>query len=414
MATRLEKAIVRGEISNETPGFVTGRIWLSGREAPLVLNLRGNCLRDIAGCVLKFTNPHPEREQVLDILSDVQDGAVGDMTASRKTRVPTVSDTEVMRLMENRLPVPTRLVNSLYLEWFSGSNGRLVIETCEFSLEISPPAWTMTAEEEAAQTEESQRSFHQYLDAITGMDSGDDDEEDTFESEEEEEDDFSNEAIEQLQFSDAPLNEFEWEQELRDADRRAEAYQEAFDRYHDHPDRERLICEAMGWDPEEVDELTDELSEVAEAMQPDDPGQLIENATSLTSDHEDDHHPLSRRAMNFALHLQSEAERRGLLGADAVRESPVLTVIVSIIAMGGKLAAALDPMVDGLEPEPGFVIAMLKRAQVPLNEAMHALSSIDIRHLGGQTKRWLNKVRNELFSLRNDILDVMKEQRARQ
>jgi hypothetical protein len=414
MATRIEKAIVRGEISNETPGFVTGRLWLAGRAAPLVLNLRGNCLRDIAGCTLTFVNPHPEREQVLDILSEVQDGAVGDMTASRKSRVPTVADAEVMRLLENRLPVPTRLVNCLYLEWFSAGNGRLVIETCEFTLEISPPAWTMSAEEEAAQTAESQQTFHRYLDVITGMDLGDDDEDEPFEADEEEEDDFSNESLDGFQFSDEPLNEFEWEQELRDADRRAEAYQEAFDRYHDHPERERLICEAMGWDPEEVDELTDELSEVAEAMQPDDPGMLIENATSIATDNEDDHHPLSRRAMNFALHLQSEAERRGLLGPDVVRDSPVLTVIVSIIAMGGKLAAALDPMVEGLEPEPGFVIAMLKRAQVPLNEAMHALSSIDMRQLGGQTKRWLTRVRHELFSLRNDILDVMKEQRARQ
>ena len=43
----------------------------------------------------------------------------------------------------------------------------------------------------------------------------------------------------ELEFlDDIPLNEFEWEQELRDADRRAEAYQEAFEKYRDHPERE--------------------------------------------------------------------------------------------------------------------------------------------------------------------------------
>lgn len=423
MAIRLEKAIVRGEISNETPGFVTGRIWLLGRAEPLVLNLRGNCLRDIAGCTLSFINPHPRREPLLDILSAVQDGAVGDMTASRKSRVPTVNDDELVRLLEERIPVPTRLANCLYLEWFSESNGRVVIESCDFTLQISEPAWSMSAEEETVQSLESQENFHDYLDGITGMDAGDDDEEEPFEESDEEDDDsFGNNAEDDNhggaevfgEQESGPLNEFEWEQELRDADRRAEAYQEAFDRYKDHPDRERLIAEAMGWDPEEVDELTDELSEVSDSMQPEDPQSLIEKADSIAGDDEEHHHPLSRRAMNFALSLQHEAEMRGLLDPDVVRESPVLTVIVSIIALGGKLAAALDPMIEGLEPEPGFVIAMLKRAQVPLNEAMHALSSIDMRHLTNETRQWLTQVRNELFALRNDILDVMKELRMRQ
>lgn len=257
--------------------------------------------------------------------------------------------------------------------------------------------------------------FHRYLDIITGMDAGDDDEEEeSFEEEEPEEDDFNNGMMEAMDFSDAPLNEFEWEQELRDADRRAEAYQEAFDRYRDHPQRDRLIAEAMGWDPSELDEITDELSEVAEAMQPDDPETLLESASTIARASEDDHHPLSRRAMNFALRLQIEAEQLGLLLPDVSRDSPVLTGIVSIIAMGAKLAAALDPMVEGLEPEPGFVIAMLKRAQVPLNEALHALGSIDMKQVSGGTRRWLTDVRREIFSIRNEILDVMKEQRGRQ
>jgi hypothetical protein len=421
MAIRLDKAIVRGEISNETPGFVTGRIWLLGRTAPLVLNLRGNCLRDIAGCTLSFVNPRPRRESLLDILAEVQDGAVGDMTASRKSRVPAVSDEELIQLLESKRPVPTRLANCLYLEWFSGSNGRMVIETHGFNLQLSEPAWTMTAEEETAQSMESQENFHDYLDGITGMDGGDDDEEETFEEEEEEDDDaFGNRAPGEPahgfsgEAETAPLDEFEWEQELRDADRRAEAYQEAFDRYKDHPERERLIAEAMGWDPEEVDDLTDELSGVSSNMQPEDAQSLIENASSIAGDAAELHHPLCRRAMNFALSLQSGAEARGLLDPDAARESPVLTVIVSIIALGGKLAAALDPMCEGLEPEPGFVIAMLKRAQIPLNEALHALSAIDMRRLAAETRKWLTHVRGELFDLRNDILDVMKELRMRQ
>ena len=107
MAIRLEKAIVRGEISNEIPGFVTGRLWLLGQSEPLVLNLRGNCLRDIAGCTLSFVNPQPKREPLLDVLASVQDGAVGDMTASRKARVPGVGEDQLMELLdaESRLSI---------------------------------------------------------------------------------------------------------------------------------------------------------------------------------------------------------------------------------------------------------------------------------------------------------------------
>src|SRR5690606_10011282 len=108
-------------------------------------------------------------------------------------------------------------------------------------------AWSMTSTEEAAQIEASQDHFHQFIDAITGggleepaedlpdlmmeMEShlppagaeddlapeGDDDDFPLFREIDE---DPSGEAV-------PLLDEFEWEQELRDADRRAEAYQEA-------------------------------------------------------------------------------------------------------------------------------------------------------------------------------------------
>jgi len=89
----------------------------------------------------------------------------------------------------------------------------------------------------------------------------------------------------------------------------------------------------------------------------------------------------------------------------------VLSVIVNIIALGGKLAAALDGTMHGFDPEPGFIIAMLKRAQVPLNEAMHALSSIQLTGLPKDTRAWLIAARTELFELRKDILDLMSDLR---
>ncbi len=441
MAIRLDKTIIRGEITNETQGRVTGRIWLLGKSEPIELNLTGNCLRDLAGCRLHFENPVPRHDPAVTIVATHQTGVVGDMTASRKSRIPTVSDEELMELVENKQPIPTRVANCLYLEWFSDLNGRMVIESTDFKLEITTPQWTMSAAEDLMQTRESQGNFHAYLDSITGGPDAEeeDDEEEEYDEEDEEEaeDDFASEGPEEGGMEDdlaimrgetsddgslievnieaeeeeEPLNEFEWEQELREADRRAEAYQEAFDRYRDHPHRERLIAEAMGWEPEEVEEFRDDWQDVTESLQPQDPDEMLENAGMFTEDEEGSHHPLSRRAMDFALRLQRDAKARGLFEGDIARDNPVLSVIISIIALGGKLAAALDGTMHGFDPEPGFVIAMLKRSQIPLNEALHALSSIQMTGLPKDTRGWLIGARNELFDLRKDILDLMSDLR---
>lgn len=430
MAFRLDKVIVKGEISNQERGRVTGKIWLLGRKEPVVLDVKGNCMKDLAGCALKFENPVPRREQLVELLDSAQTGYAGDMTASRKSRVPTVTEEKLMQLLNHKKPIPYVLANTLYLEWFSEQNGRVVVESADFNLEITEPAWSMTAPEEKEQAIESQDNFYRFLDQLTGVSAVDEEEEDFLEEEDEEEEE--DPEIDGEWDSDVealPLNEFQWEQELREADKRAEAYQEAFDRYKDSPDRERLIAEAMGWDAEEeMEDFREEWDDVAESLEESDPQfqfrkqlkgefeSVQQPAGEVEEEEEDDdeepHHPLSRRAMRFALRLQEDAERLGLMSEEQpTRESPLLSVIVSIIAMGGKLAAALDGVALGYDPDPGFIVAMLKRAQIPLNEALHSLGSIDSKHLSQDTRMWLATARSELFDLRKDILDVMKEMR---
>jgi hypothetical protein len=402
MAFRIDKALVRGEISNDERGVVTGQIWLAGRKDPLILRLTGNCLRDLAGCRLSFHNPHPDLEANIEALSSEQRGAVGDMTASRKVRVPTVSDAEIFELAERNEKVPWRLANCLYLEWYSEENGRVLIETTRCALEISAPAWRMGMKEEQEQLLASQRHFHDFLEAITGESLTDAVEERPAQPAAEEADEAS--LPDSRELFDDELNEFEWEQELREADRNAAAYQEAFDKYKDHPDRNRLIAEALG------------LEEADEASASDDFG--ADDAEIEWSEEDDEidlssHHPLSQRAMDFALTLQREADERGLMGDSAeLRDNPILSLILNIIALGGKLAGALDGWAQGADPAPGFIIAMLKRAQVPLNEALHAFDCIDTDGLSEDTRFWLQTRKRELFELRKEILDLMHQLRA--
>src|SRR5207253_3648871 len=77
---------------------------------------------------------------------------IGDCTASRKVKVPDISKEEFANLYAQRKPFPWHWSNSVYLEWFSTTNGRVVIESATYELAVSPEAtWEMTPAEEEAQ-----------------------------------------------------------------------------------------------------------------------------------------------------------------------------------------------------------------------------------------------------------------------
>ena len=105
MAWRIDEQVVRGEIDNRARGRVTGRIWFHGRAEPVALDLAGNPWRDLAGHRLVFTNPDPKPGD-LARLRDPQQGVTGDITASRKVKVPDCSMEELMEFVAARQPFP--------------------------------------------------------------------------------------------------------------------------------------------------------------------------------------------------------------------------------------------------------------------------------------------------------------------
>ena len=147
MAWRIDEHVARGEIDNRVRGRVTGRIWFAGRPEPIVLELKGNCWRDLAGRRLEFTNPEP-KPGLSDSFAARQEGAVGDITASRKVRVLEFPPEDMHLYYKTGREMPWHWGNSLYLEWFSARNGRVVIETTNFELRIvGGAAWEMTEAE---------------------------------------------------------------------------------------------------------------------------------------------------------------------------------------------------------------------------------------------------------------------------
>ncbi len=163
MAWRIDEAVIVGEIDNRIRGQVTGRLWLVGRAAPIILELQGNCCRDLAGRLLRFRNPHPQPAE-LNGFRGWQQGVVGDITASRKVKVPAIPLEQVGRALAAGKPFPWHWANALYLEWFSETNARVVIESARFELTIAGAAgWEMSPEEEAAQRDANAAALQKFL-----------------------------------------------------------------------------------------------------------------------------------------------------------------------------------------------------------------------------------------------------------
>jgi hypothetical protein len=168
MAWRIDEAVVRGEIDNRTRGRVTGRIWFAGLTSPVELNLAGDCWRDLAGRRLEFVNPGPKPDD-LGRFALVQKGTAGDITASRKVKVPDIPLDRIGEYYAARKPFPWHWGNSLYLEWFSETNGRVVIESAGYDLRIvGEPAWEMTPEEEVDQRRANGEAMTGFMERLSG------------------------------------------------------------------------------------------------------------------------------------------------------------------------------------------------------------------------------------------------------
>ncbi len=216
MAWRLHEHVLRGKIDNRARGRVTGEIWLAGIDKPLALELTGDCAPDLAGCALRFENPDPIA-MTTKPPAPQQCGPAGDMTAARKVRVFDVPLEEAMAMSRRGEKPPEHMANAIYLEWFSELNGRVVIESADYRLQISEPAWRYTPEEIAERERGIAHEQTPFAIAITQ----------------------DGETQE--------WDEIRYEQFLRESDARTERYGRLLEKYADHPDSERIIAREMGW-----------------------------------------------------------------------------------------------------------------------------------------------------------------------
>jgi len=411
MAWRIDEAVAHGEIDNTVEGRTTGRIWLVGRDEPLILSLDGDCWRDLAGTRLQFENPQPKGDEDAATLDVDQTGIAGDMTASRKNKVPLVSEEEFHELYQNRQEIPYEWRNTLYLEWFSEINGRVVIESANYTLTISPHEWMMDEDLENAQKLANLSSMRDFMAQVIRRRDPDGPEVETSEE----------------------LDEYAWEERLKESDRLTDAYQEVLEKYLEDHDSEQKEAFVMGWDG-----LLDALAERDEAggdeyeeddlnlagvdknvgmldsgngdEEDDEEFELAEDHDDDDDDDEDDDdgdegpdHPLQCQAQELAMRAMDVIER------DAGPGTPSYVLITNLLQVSGKLAGVLNGRHNGYQPETGFVLAVLKRCLNWLNEAVGACQELILAEQDADQRAALEHLRSSAFEVRDSIVELRRE-----
>ena len=396
-----------------------GKIWLHGLAEPVLLDLSGNACSDLAGCLLAFENT----KETLPMRPDahfwpVQKGSAGDVTASRKVRVFDIPFDEAYARLKKKLPVPEHMANSMYLEWFSINNGRVVIESADCKLTISAPHWRLSPEDEEKRRDQSAEGFDVFIEQLSK----------------------AVEAERHEPPEEKEWDEFDYEKFMRESDARTDKYSELLDEYLDHPDRDKIIAKEMGWAwleealgeeeqgdghdpsgnlkkgrPEEQAEsgkeeesaggdweFPDNLEQLADDLQPD---PATEGSDWVRDQDGHFHHPLCLRAQKGAMDLWHKCKELGL----GKKDDPDLFNLLSEYQItSAKMAGALNSLCYGRHLRDGpFIVAYLKRALNYLHSAQAALEKVTCKALLPLVIT--NATRAELFGVREEILKLMQE-----
>ncbi len=401
MAWRLDEAVEHGMIDNTVEGTTTGKIWLAGRDEPLILSLNGDCWRDLAGTLLEFENPNPKVCHETNSLDTEQTGIVGDITASQKARVPQIPEEQITEYYRQNREIPCEWKNVLYVEWFSEINGRVLIEAPDYRMRISEHIWEMDQDLEEAQKLANMNSMRDFLAQMIQRS---------------ETDEASDTAKSKNQRSE--LNEYEWEERLKESDRLTDAYQEVLEKYIDDPDAERKEAFVMGWDGL-LGAMADR--EESDAFDDDEFDEEDGDWNSITGDEDFYHDGITRDddELEYTHPLQVHAQQISLrafeiLGSDCDNDNgPSYELTSNLLRISTKLAGVLNDRTSGHQPEAGFVLAVLKRCLNWINEAVGACQQLIEEAKELNQIAALEQLRADIFTIRDGILEIRRSLKQR-
>lgn len=409
MAWRIDQSVVRGELDFTVRGEISGEFTVAGRDEPILLRLSGIPYRDLAGHRLRFTRAVGSGE-IVDLapgFSGRQSGAAGDMTASRKVKVPGRPIEELFSDSGDSESFPWHWANCLYLEWFSEKNGRVVIETTELELEIEAlGTWSLDEAGEAAAREQNRDHLFHFMEKITAPAEPDDfadylprEDEGPFSAAEAMADE---EAARRNKLLDRIGKRLEEEDSFDD---------ETFDRIMAE-ERERLRIESgeperAPLTPEEEarrERWIDEMNAAVNFVEEDQPASLDE----------DWDHPLAASAMALGSRLNKEARLAGWLDDSAGGEHPLKALADQTWLGATKLAGALNGPPDDREwpPDPLFAgdkLVRLKAARDFFHDALAAVRSAQEDALAKPD--WLSAAADEVSAVLAEVEQLIADVR---
>jgi len=296
-------------------------------------------------------------------------------------------------MMANRSEKPPEhMANSLYLEWFSEKNGRVVIESSDYQLNISQPEWRMTPEDEAERAKQTATAIQEFMAKLT-------------------------EAVDQHKLKRKPddedWDEFDYESFMKECDARSEKYAELLDKYGFSDDAQEMIDEEMGWDTEPSDDLPDEIDEIYEETlnEPEpEPDPARQGIDWIRTNDGHIRHPLQHRCYQSAARFSDKIEQMGL---DRTKDKDLDQFLFEFQMTAVKLAGALDTIAQGrYTPPPAFTVAYLKRALDHLHRSQSGLENLVNRKV--LAEKLISSARTELFETRESILKLMNDFRRKQ
>jgi hypothetical protein len=191
-------------------------------------------------------------------------------------------------------------------------------------------------------------------------------------------------------------DEYTWERFLQEQDRNTEKYFQLLELYLDHPDRDEIIAEQMGWSPLDLDEAEEDTD--------------FESPVDLESEIEETEEEFEAftRSQVYTDTLRLHRWINRLFDKrDDLREHPEAVRFATRSAVcGAKLAAALC---GEDTTEIGMTIAYLKRALKAANDSLDAL--VKLADSGLLDRRRANHARRLVFAIRDKIVDHMREYR---
>jgi len=351
MLNQFSAKVTGGRIDNRVRDRVTGFIEFEDASTALFLDLKGNCMRDIAGCLLVFeTTPSPQTSDYTPP-SGTHTGFVGEMTASRRLVLPGPFSHES---------------NCLYLEWFEQDGSRMALLKPDARCRITGPEWRMSEIEEL---EQKRRRW-------TSLRRQDPDQENRW---------FEMAGI--LGVAPPNLDESEWEGLLREAEEDVEQLIRLFDQSDVDPEWYGPLSRAVGWaqaDPQANPGDPSSLPEPPLASQPA-LDRLAADATSLLS-------YMVARAPSHA--PPSDPFNR------------MLSRIAQVSAVLETARESIDTMQDG---DQMLLLAQVKRALAGIHSAAEFLNDQPTHQAFAPETH--ESLRDRLFSLRENALNTMEHLR---